>query len=65
VPKVLLRFAKDESAATAIEYAVLIATVSAGLSALLHNLGGALDGTFAKVAGSLQPHQAIVVDDGQ
>jgi len=42
-------FAKDESGATAIEYALIAALLSVAVIAALQTLGGKLSGTYTKV----------------
>jgi len=44
--KLLARFAKDESAATAIEYALIASGISIVISAVLHRLGISLNSIF-------------------
>ncbi|MGL4280311.1 MAG: Flp family type IVb pilin [Albidovulum sp.] len=42
-------FAKDESGATAIEYALIAALLSVAVIAALQTLGGKLSGTYNKI----------------
>ena len=49
----LVRFLKDESGATAIEYGLIAALVSVAAIAALNFLGGELKNTFNDVANSL------------
>jgi len=59
-----VRFVTDESAATAIEYAVLIASISVIIIAAVNRLGHALSSTFQTVSGSLGGRDfSIIVDD--
>lgn len=58
----LARFATDESAATAIEYAVIAGGVSLAIGAVIHGLGPALNNIFARVSASLGRDQWIVTD---
>src|SRR3990170_133188 len=51
--KVLYRFVKDESGATAIEYGLIAALVSVVIIGALTALGDALDGIFNEVATEL------------
>ena len=51
--KVLYRFVKDESGATAIEYGLIAALVSVVIIGALTALGGALDSIFNEVATEL------------
>ncbi|HLB80773.1 MAG TPA: Flp family type IVb pilin [Dongiaceae bacterium] len=51
--KVLRRFAKDESGATAIEYGLIAALVSVVIIGALTALGTALDSIFNEVATEL------------
>jgi len=51
--KVLHRFVKDESGATAIEYGLIAALVSVVIIGALTALGGALDSIFNEVATEL------------
>jgi pilus assembly protein Flp/PilA len=47
------RFVKDESGATAIEYALIAAGISVVIIGTVQTLGGTLDGIFARINGSL------------
>ncbi len=51
--KLLVRFAKDESGATAIEYGLIAGLVSVVIIAALTLLGGNLTATFNNIASSL------------
>lgn len=57
--KLLARFVMDESAATAIEYALIASGISIVISAVLHRLGIALNSIFM----TLQ-QDAIIITDG-
>ena len=48
--KLLARFAKDESAATAIEYALIVAAVSIVIGAVLQRIGVHLDSVFRTIS---------------
>ena len=52
--KLVLRFLKDNSGATAIEYALIAAGISMGIIAAVQSLGTTLKGTFNGVADALQ-----------
>ena len=56
--KLLARFAKDESAATAIEYALIVAAVSIVIGAVLQRIGVTLDSVFR----TLQQDTIIIID---
>ncbi len=60
--KVLLHFLKDDHAASAIEYALIIGSLSIAIGAVLHGLGIALDDTFTRISTSI--HQDEAVFDG-
>ena len=47
--KIFKRFAKDESGATAIEYALIASLLSVAIIAALQTLGGKVSGTYTKV----------------
>ena len=47
--KVLVRFVKDESGATAIEYGLIAAGISVAIITTVNLLGSTLDGTFSFV----------------
>jgi len=51
--KVLENFGKDESGATAIEYALIAAIVGIGIIAALNSLTGQLQSTFTTVTNAL------------
>ncbi len=51
--KFISRFAKDESGATAIEYALIAALIALVLVAALTTLGGKVGGTFNSVASKM------------
>jgi len=48
--KNVLRFLKDESGATAIEYGLIAAGVAVAIAAAVNTLGTNLDGTFKNIA---------------
>jgi pilus assembly protein Flp/PilA len=47
------RFMKDQSGATAIEYGLIAAGISVAIITVVKNVGTNLNGTFGKVANSL------------
>ena len=49
----LLRFARDTSGATAIEYGLIAAGISVAIIAVVNALGGQLQNTFSGVSGNL------------
>ena len=52
--KLFSQFGKDESGATAIEYALIAAIVGIGIIAALQQLRSQLQGTFTSVSTALQ-----------
>jgi len=52
--KLFAQFGKDESGATAIEYALIAAIVGIGIIAALQNMKTQLNGTFGSVSTALQ-----------
>jgi pilus assembly protein Flp/PilA len=52
--KVLERFLKDESAATAIEYGLIAAGISVAIIAVVQGVGGSLVTTFTSVQTALK-----------
>ena len=50
---VFVRFARDESGATAIEYGLIAAGISVAIIAVVNALGGQLQNTFTNVSGQL------------
>ena len=52
--KIFKNFAKDESGATAIEYALIAALLSVAVIAALQTLGTKLSNTYSKI-GSVMP----------
>ena len=50
---VLIRFARDTSGATAIEYGLIAAGISVAIIAVVNTLGGQLSNTFSNVSGQL------------
>jgi pilus assembly protein Flp/PilA len=48
-----VRFVKDDSGATAIEYGLIAAGISVAIIAVVNGLGTQLNATFAKVTSSL------------
>ena len=56
--KLLSRFGKDESGATAIEYALIAAIVGIGIITALINLKGQLNTTFETVESALSTANA-------
>jgi pilus assembly protein Flp/PilA len=51
--KTLVRFAKDESGATAIEYGLIAACISVAIIAVVQGVGTKLNTTFTKVSTAL------------
>jgi len=49
----LMRFLKDESGATAIEYGLIAAGIAVAIIATVQALGGNLNGTFTTVSNAL------------
>jgi pilus assembly protein Flp/PilA len=49
----LARFVKDESGATAIEYALIAAGISVVIIGAVQTLGGTLNGIFTSINGKL------------
>jgi pilus assembly protein Flp/PilA len=62
VQKLLARFAKDESAATAIEYALIVGGISIVIGAVVHGLGSALNGRFTSILILLHQDGIVIVD---
>jgi pilus assembly protein Flp/PilA len=52
--KTLVKFAKDESGATAIEYGLIAAGISVAIIAVVQGLGSKLNTTFTSVSGALK-----------
>ena len=52
--KLVARFAKDESGATAIEYGLIAAGISVAIVAIVDTVGTSLTGTFTTVNTGLQ-----------
>ena len=51
--RLIIRFLKDESAATAIEYGLIAAGISVAIIAVVNALGGQLNNTFSSVSSQL------------
>ena len=51
----IMRFLKNESGATAIEYGLIAAGIAVVIIVAVNNVGTALDGTFTTVEGALNP----------
>jgi pilus assembly protein Flp/PilA len=51
--RVIMRFAKDESGATAIEYGLIAAGISVAIIAVVNGLGSQLKTTFSTVSSQL------------
>ncbi|MBB3236630.1 Flp family type IVb pilin [Phyllobacterium endophyticum] len=51
--KLIARFLKDESGATAIEYGLIAALISVGIIAGATSLGGSINNTFNKLGGTM------------
>ena len=56
--KLLAKFAKDESGATAIEYGLIAAGISVAIIAVVQGVGGKLVTTFTSVQTALTPPAA-------
>jgi len=56
--KLLTRFAKDESGATAIEYALIVAALSVAIGAVLQRIAFNLDSVFT----TLKQDTIIIID---
>jgi len=52
--QLLARFAKDESAATAIEYGLIAAGISVAIIVAVNGLGTTLSGVFSNINGQLR-----------
>ena len=52
--KLLVRFAKDQSAATAIEYGLIAAGISIAIIAAVNGLGTELNTTFSSISTQLK-----------
>ena len=52
--KILARFAKDESGATAIEYGLIAACISVAIIAVVQGVGTKLNSTFTQVQNALK-----------
>jgi pilus assembly protein Flp/PilA len=53
--KILARFAKDESGATAIEYGLIAACISVAIISVIQGVGTNLKNTFTNVQTALKP----------
>jgi pilus assembly protein Flp/PilA len=51
--KIVNRFAKDESGATAIEYGLIAAGISVAIISVVNTLGSQLKSTFANISSQL------------
>jgi pilus assembly protein Flp/PilA len=52
--KLVKRFVQDESGATAVEYGLVAAGISAAIIAVMQGLGSKLNATFSSVQGTLK-----------
>jgi pilus assembly protein Flp/PilA len=52
--KILARFMRDETAATAIEYGLIAACIAVVLIVVVQNVGGKLNSTFTLVKNALK-----------
>ena len=52
--KFILRFVRDETGATAIEYGLIAAGISVAIIAVVQSLGSSLNSTFTSVATALK-----------
>jgi pilus assembly protein Flp/PilA len=50
----LLRFIRDESAATAIEYSLIAAGIALAIITVTKGVGSKLSGTFSSISGQLK-----------
>ncbi len=50
----ILRFMRDESGATAIEYGLIAAGISVAIIAVVNGLGTKLNGTFSSISSQLK-----------
>ena len=57
--KLLARFAKDESGATAIEYGLIAALIGVAIIAVVNNVGTEVKGTFEGVETGLKKRPAV------
>ena len=57
--KLLARFAKDESGATAIEYGLIAALIGVAIIAVVNNVGGEIKGTFEGVETGLKKRPTV------
>ncbi|HKF96242.1 MAG TPA: Flp family type IVb pilin [Gammaproteobacteria bacterium] len=53
--KLLVKFANDESGATAIEYGLIAAGISVAIISVVTTLGTKLNATFTSISGALSP----------
>jgi pilus assembly protein Flp/PilA len=53
--KLLVKFANDESGATAIEYGLIAAGISVAIIAVVQSLGTKLNTTFTSISNALSP----------
>jgi len=51
--KLVMRFVKNESGATAIEYGLIAAGISVAIIAIVNSLGTKLQGTFSNISSNL------------
>ena len=56
--KLVMRFVKNESGATAIEYGLIAAGISVAIIAVVNTLGTSLKGTFSNISSNLG-HRSI------
>ncbi len=52
--QLVIRFAKDQSAATAIEYGLIAAGIAAAIIAVVNGLGSQLNTTFSSISTQLK-----------
>ena len=52
--QIMARFLADQTAATAIEYALIAAGISIAIAATVQTIGTSLTGTFTSIAASLK-----------
>lgn len=57
--KLIARFVKDESGATAIEYGLIAALISVGIIAAVGGVGTEVKETFQEIKGGLEGRPAV------
>jgi pilus assembly protein Flp/PilA len=54
MPQIVIQFCKDETGATAIEYALIAGFISIVIVAAVQSIGTSLNTTFSSVSGALK-----------